>query len=153
MNVQEVARKARAGSITTRLPRPKKNKPKMIARVENPPRVFGRSFLTRKATKGILYFVRTAVQAQVHQGNVASRVGLMMAPCPLPGAYFLPAPLVISVVCLVLTTVLREQGASRGLGAAIAKDLAGAGCSVIVNYAASSGAAEEVRGPATHEMK
>lgn len=37
------------------------------------------------------------------------------------------------------------QGASRGLGAAIAKDLAGAGCSVIVNYAASSGAAEEVR--------
>ncbi|CAM9331163.1 unnamed protein product [Ectocarpus sp. 12 AP-2014] len=35
-------------------------------------------------------------------------------------------------------------GASRGLGAAIAKDLAGAGCSVIVNYAASSGAAEEV---------
>lgn len=39
---------------------------------------------------------------------------------------------------------LREQGASRGLGAAIAKDLAGAGCSVIVNYAASAGAAEEV---------
>lgn len=39
----------------------------------------------------------------------------------------------------------RAQGASRGLGAAIAKDLAGAGCSVIVNYAASSGAAEEVR--------
>lgn len=38
-----------------------------------------------------------------------------------------------------------EQGASRGLGAAIAKSLAGAGCSVIVNYAASSGAAEEVR--------
>ncbi|CAM9439677.1 unnamed protein product [Ectocarpus sp. 4 AP-2014] len=35
-------------------------------------------------------------------------------------------------------------GASRGLGAAIAKNLAGAGCSVIVNYAASSGAAEEV---------
>ena len=37
------------------------------------------------------------------------------------------------------------QGASRGLGAAIAKDLAGTGCSVIVNYAASSGAADEVR--------
>lgn len=36
------------------------------------------------------------------------------------------------------------QGASRGLGAAIAKDLAAAGCSVVVNYAASSGAAEEV---------
>lgn len=36
------------------------------------------------------------------------------------------------------------QGASRGLGAEIAKDLAGAGCSVVVNYAASSGAAEEV---------
>ncbi|CAM9913107.1 unnamed protein product [Ascophyllum nodosum] len=35
-------------------------------------------------------------------------------------------------------------GASRGLGAAIAKDLAGAGCSVVVNYAASSGAAEKV---------
>ncbi|CAN0158066.1 unnamed protein product, partial [Ascophyllum nodosum] len=32
--------------------------------------------------------------------------------------------------------------ASRGLGAAIAKDLAGAGCSVVVNYVASSGAAE-----------
>lgn len=39
----------------------------------------------------------------------------------------------------------RPQGASRGLGAAIAKDLAGSGCSVIVNYAASAGAAEEVR--------
>lgn len=38
-----------------------------------------------------------------------------------------------------------SQGASRGLGAAIAKDLASAGCSVIVNYAASSGAAEEVQ--------
>lgn len=46
--------------------------------------------------------------------------------------------------------ILRGQGASRGLGAAIAKDLAGAGCSVIVNYAASSGAAEEVSWGARH---
>ncbi|CAM9310358.1 unnamed protein product [Discosporangium mesarthrocarpum] len=35
-------------------------------------------------------------------------------------------------------------GASRGLGASIAKGLAGAGCNVVVNYAASSGAADEV---------
>lgn len=41
--------------------------------------------------------------------------------------------------------LVRLQGASRGLGAAIAKDLAASGCSVVVNYAASSGAAEEVR--------
>lgn len=47
-------------------------------------------------------------------------------------------------VCIDGCSTIGGQGASRGLGAAIAKDLASTGSSVIVNYAASSGAAEEV---------
>ena len=35
-------------------------------------------------------------------------------------------------------------GASRGIGAAIAKDLGAQGCNVVVNYAASEGPALEV---------
>ncbi|CAM9544326.1 unnamed protein product [Chrysoparadoxa australica] len=35
-------------------------------------------------------------------------------------------------------------GSSRGIGAAVAKELASTGCSVVVNYAASSGAADGV---------
>ena len=35
-------------------------------------------------------------------------------------------------------------GASRGIGRAVALELAGAGATVAVNYASSSGAAEEV---------
>jgi 3-oxoacyl-[acyl-carrier protein] reductase len=36
-------------------------------------------------------------------------------------------------------------GASRGIGAAIAKELAAAGATVVVNYASSPAAAEAVR--------
>mgnify|MGYP003335392965 CR=1 FL=1 len=35
-------------------------------------------------------------------------------------------------------------GASRGIGAAIAKELAGAGATVVVNYASSPDAANEI---------